>query len=331
MQIHQLPPEVESELLTIAQEVPHDQLIDASATLSSRYRDRQGGSLPRSDDVRLLAAYAAARFPATFSAAAAALSRCRDESGLAPTSVVDVGCGIGATSVAALFVWPDVEHLTAVDTDHQALLLHERIVGSLPDRPARIERIAGHLGSTAPTVGAETDLVVSSYALNELPANQVDAALIDLWTLTNDAVAIIEPGTPAGFEVVRRARELLISRGASVAAPCPHDLPCPMTDDPRWCHFRQRVLRTTLHQEAKRGVRSYEDEPYSYVVLRRNTPDERRPRIVTTPHRRKGLVQLEVCDTDGTLREVVMSKREGLRYRAAREVQWGDPAPDGSA
>ena len=63
--------------------------------------------------------------------------------------------------------------------------------------------------------------------------------------------------------------------GAHVAAPCPHDGPCPLAGSRAWCHFGQRFRRPKWLQDAKapRGRRtsafSHQDERFSYVVLRR--------------------------------------------------------------
>ncbi|MCU1678680.1 MAG: rRNA methyltransferase, partial [Frankiales bacterium] len=35
--------------------------------------------------------------------------------------------------------------------------------------------------------------------------------------------------------------------------------------------------------------------------------------------------QLELCTASDRLRSESVSKRQGARYRAARDVQWGDP------
>ena len=63
-------------------------------------------------------------------------------------------------------------------------------------------------------------------------------------------------------------------RDAHVVAPCPHDGRCPMDGKTTWCHFSQRFERTELQRLVKlrKGhlpPRDYQDERFSYVVLRR--------------------------------------------------------------
>lgn len=61
---------------------------------------------------------------------------------------------------------------------------------------------------------------------------------------------------------------------AHVVAPCPHDGACPMDGTRSWCHFPQRFTRTRLQRSSKvlpggHPARPYQDERFSYVVLRR--------------------------------------------------------------
>lgn len=60
---------------------------------------------------------------------------------------------------------------------------------------------------------------------------------------------------------------------AHVLAPCQHDGRCPMDGADSWCHFVQRVERPGVTRTVKGGnpARTYQDEKFSYVVLRRGT------------------------------------------------------------
>src|SRR5262245_58986458 len=75
--------------------------IEAEAgAISERYRG--GGPAPDLDDRRSAAAYAAARMPATFAATARAMAEGAARlPGFAPTALVDVGAGTGASTWAA--------------------------------------------------------------------------------------------------------------------------------------------------------------------------------------------------------------------------------------
>ncbi|GBF95535.1 hypothetical protein Rsub_08516 [Raphidocelis subcapitata] len=156
------------------------------------------------------------------------------------------------------------------------------------------------------------DLVVASYVLSEVAGPRERAAIVArLWSLTGDTLVLVEPGTPSGFANVADARAALLTSearkaakvarraaaaaaalgggaaldqnlaaklrryGAHVAAPCPHDGPCPLAGGRAWCHFGQRFHRPSWMQEVKArpghrtSHRDHQDERFSYVVIRR--------------------------------------------------------------
>jgi len=49
--------------------------------------------------------------------------------------------------------------------------------------------------------------------------------------------------------------------------------------------------------------------------------------VLRRPQHRKGLVSLRVCTPDPGVASELVSKRLGDRYKAARDVSWGDPWP----
>ena len=50
-------------------------------------------------------------------------------------------------------------------------------------------------------------------------------------------------------------------------------------------------------------------------------------RVLRHPVQRKGLVAFRVCTVDGQAVEELISKRQGTRYKAARDTGWGDLVP----
>jgi ribosomal protein RSM22 (predicted rRNA methylase) len=113
-------------------------------------------------------------------------------------------------------------------------------------------------------------------------------------------------------------------------APCPHQRDCPMAGESQsadWCHFAVRLPRTALHRQLKGGSLSYEDEKFSYLVATAGSGSTAANRVVRHPLTRKGLMQLRLCTGDGEVSGVVVSKRQGPLYRAARSAEWGDAWP----
>ncbi|WP_220189546.1 small ribosomal subunit Rsm22 family protein, partial [Streptomyces phytophilus] len=122
----------------------------------------------------------------------------------------------------------------------------------------------------------------------------------------------------------------LVDAGFEVLAPCPHSAACPMEGTADWCHFAARVQRSALHRRVKGGELGHEDEKFSYVAAVRPGGTAAAPapaRVVRHPQLRKGLVLLELCTAGEGLARTTVSKRQGPRYRAARDVRWGDAWP----
>lgn len=328
-----------------------DQAATASAVerLITRYRAGGVADQPILASAGDVTAYAAYRMPATFGAVRAALAQLTAaRPDLRPASLLDLGGGTGAAAWAACDVFPDLGEVTVVDQVAEALELGRALAESAEHRALRSATwLTGRLDRT-PLPHA--DLVTVSYVLSELsPEGQ--CALVDDAAAASGGggvVLVVEPGTPDGHRRVLGARDRLLRAGRVVAAPCPHDDACPLSDGD-WCHFAARINRSSLHRRVKGADLGHEDEKFSYLAVappppgrparwppgqpERATSDGAvRPsgpaRVLRHPVKRKGLVQLELCRPDGTASREVVSKRQGDRYRAARDVRWGDAWPD---
>jgi ribosomal protein RSM22 (predicted rRNA methylase) len=133
---------------------------------------------------------------------------------------------------------------------------------------------------------------------------------------------IVEPGTPAGFQNLMEARKILLSAGAHIAAPCPHEGECHMAEGD-WCHFACRVQRSQLHRRLKGGEAPYEDEKFAYMAFTREPGLPVQYRILRHPQVRTGHVMVTVCGKDGIQTRTV-SRKEGALYRQMRDSGAGD-------
>ena len=312
---------------------PAAELAIAVEGLITRYR----ASVPAGRDQAILArpvdvlAYAAYRMPATHAAVRSALVQAAQAMPtFAPASLLDLGGGTGAAAWAATEVFPGLARVTVLDQVPEALKLGQGLgVG----RPAL--RQAQWRTEALPPQGAlpAADLITISYVLNELSSSDQAALLDAAAAATGGAVAVVEPGTPAGYGRVLAARTALLARGFRVVAPCPHQATCPLAE-PDWCHFSVRINRSALHRRVKGAQLGYEDEKFAYVLAVRDRPAglrlEQPPgapaaRVLRHPVTRKGLVRLRLCAHSGVVTDETVSKRQGDRYRAARDLVWGDP------
>jgi ribosomal protein RSM22 (predicted rRNA methylase) len=169
---------------------------------------------------------------------------------------------------------------------------------------------------------ATADLVVASYAFNEMAERQRGEGLLKLWDAAGMMLIIVEPGTTLGYGVISAARQLLLARGGHIIAPCPHEGDCPL-EPGDWCHFAQRVPRSRLQRELKGGSAPYEDEKYSYLAVAREPLARKHSRILRHPYTEKGQVSLELC-TEGGLLKKTIRKKDGILYKHARKAKWGD-------
>ena len=298
------------------------ELRRSSDRLSAAYRDsRSGGTSPISTAHDRLA-YLAARLPSTLEATRAVLGELRRRApGLRAASLLELGAGPAPGLWAAVQHFPALTRATHVESDPDMAEMGRRLLQA-GHFDAHVEStwLLRDVGRTR-GVG-EHDLVLVGYLLGELGESARDELVDAAWNLTLGALVIVEPGTPAGAARVQRARARLIEQEARVAAPCPHANVCPLASDD-WCHFGARVSRSSLQRRLKRGSLGYEDEKFSYVAVTRGKADPCVARVLRRPRSEPRRVSLRLCTADG-LREALVTRREGERYRAARKVGWGD-------
>ena len=294
------------------------ELQNAYAELSGRYRSGLGTP---DMEARSVHAYMVARLPATFSSVEASLRALREQRpSWAPSSLLDLGSGTGAGSWAAVSVFPSIASITLVERESSMIKVGSRIA-SKASREALREAVWMQADATRPPKGT-WDLVIASYLLTEVPQVSATAAVLEWWKSCSGELALVDAGTPFGFEGIRQARHELIQAGATITAPCPHDETCPMSGG-NWCHFAIRLQRTSAHRKIKGAVVGFEDEKYSYVIASRQSPSQTLGRVLRHPQIRSGHVKLELCEPQGLGTEIV-TRRDRDRYKLARRVKWGD-------
>ena len=307
-----LPPALAAALDKMLEGVSRKDLAVRADKMSVAYRagESSGGIVSAADAL----AYAVARMPATHAACAAVFDRIA-QTIPAPLSLLDVGAGPGTAAWAAHAAWPQLGATTLLDRN-PALRALARQLADAQGLAAQI--VAGDLDTGLP----QADLVVASYVLAELPEVQAASIATDLWRLADQALVLIEPGTPDGFARIRAARAALIEAGAHVAAPCTHDNACPMSGDD-WCHFSQRLARSREHMALKGASVPYEDERYAYVAVTRAPVAHAAARILAPPLEGKPGLTFKLCDAGG-LRSAFVAARDKDEYRRVKKRGWGD-------
>jgi ribosomal protein RSM22 (predicted rRNA methylase) len=289
-------------------------------SLTTTYRSG-GVSAPTMD----FNAYLAARLPATFAAVRSSL---REAARLAPDFVpqtmLDLGCGPGTASWAAVETWPGIKTIHMVDNNQKFLEVAKNLAVNSSVMALQYATYAhGDLRVLADQQRA--DLVVVAYALAELSATDATKAINQLWALAGEVLVIVEPGSKHGFARIAAARAALIAVGANLIAPCGHQAACPMTNGD-WCHFAVRLPRSRTHLHAKQASVPYEDEPYSYLVASRTPTRPTGHRILSRPIDTKPARSLKLCTPDGVAAKTIAT-RDKQAYKRARKLSWGDCVP----
>ncbi|XVF10349.1 hypothetical protein REPUB_Repub07fG0175100 [Reevesia pubescens] len=252
-------------------------------------------------------AYVASRMPAVYSACYRVLSEVRRRlPGFLPTKVLDFGAGTGSAFWAMREVWPkSVEKVNIVEPSQSMQRAGQSLIQGLKNLPlihsyTSLQSLTKEIRKSE----REHNLVIASYVLGEIPSLKDRITIVrQLWNLTRDVLVLVEPGTPHGFNIIsqmrshilwmerRKCRKAKVNKedskdlidlrsGAFIVAPCPHDGNCPLEKSGKYCHFVQRLQRTTSQRAYKRtkgdSLRGFEDEKFSFVAFRRG----QRPQLV---------------------------------------------------
>jgi ribosomal protein RSM22 (predicted rRNA methylase) len=314
-----LPPALKARIDALLEGVSRNDLAVRAAAISRAYRSGNE-SVGAITDEASATAYVLSRMPATYAAAMAVFDAVREASeNFAPKTMLDVGCGPGTASWAAIESWSAIAQVTMLDSN-QAFLAVAKTLASASPAFTKATMLALSLDTIAPP---HADLVAASYVLAEIAAAKLPQVVERLWSSANEVLVVIEPGTPAGFQRIRAARDLLIASGAHVLAPCTHDAACPIMGSD-WCHFSQRLPRSRDHLKVKGASVPFEDERYSYVAVTRH-PVVRSgmARIIAPPEETKAGLTLPLC-TERGLHKAFVSRRQRELFATLRKAEWGD-------
>jgi ribosomal protein RSM22 (predicted rRNA methylase) len=311
--------------------VPAARWMRAAQQLSERYRGaRPANEQPLATGAREALGYAALIMPATYAQLRGALAATAARiPAWAPTTMLDLGSGPGTALWAASAQWPTLHALSAYEREPALIALGRDLAraSAVPAmRSARWERADLRQATFAGTY----DLVVLGHVLNELDPAARRQVVAAAWAATAGVLLIVEPGTAPAFEVVRAARDDLLTAGARTLAPCAHDRPCPLAHD--WCHFPQRLQRPEFQRRARAAPSQWEDAKFAYAALARFAPDA--PiwgRVIHEPTSNKAYAEVEISTCDGIVHYRAL-KRHREHFRLVKDLAWGqalsEPLPE---
>ncbi|MGN0595644.1 MAG: small ribosomal subunit Rsm22 family protein [Hominimerdicola sp.] len=295
------------------------ELIKISETMTKRYRDEsgKGESLVRTEAEALV--YSIVRMPATFGAVSKALEYTMECVDCKIDSLLDVGAGTGAVSWACNEICSP-ESIVCLERESVMMNFGKSLMTESQTALANAKWIKKDI--SAGEFPYKADLVAASYVLSELSEEQRKKTLLKLWDCADKLLLIIEPGTPEAFRQLKASRELLLSKGAEIVAPCPHNGQCRLAEDD-WCHFTARISRSRLHKLIKSGDVPYEDEKFSFMAFSKIPCTKVGARVLRHPMIEKGNITLQVCAKDEN-KTLKIRKRDGSAFKIARKAQCGD-------
>jgi len=323
-----LSAELQDAIQRETEKVDRPKLARATAQLSEHYKAADFSTPAVASEVHR-AAYLAVRLPATYAAISRVFAEIKlrvPEAEIA--SLLDLGAGPGTALFAASEVFPQLQQATLVESDAGWLAQGKRLAErSKSPVVQKAQWIKQDLRSGLSC--EKHDLVVISYTLGELPQAAAEAVLNKAWRCAGKFLVLIEPGTRRGFAAINAARSALLANAAAILAPCPHHFTCPMAAVGDWCHFSQRVERTSQHRQLKGGALGYEDEKFSYLVAAKNNSPSTGARIVRHPGKHSGHVKLALCTAKGQIENRTITRSSKDAYKRARKAEWGDAWSDG--
>ncbi|KQT26992.1 MULTISPECIES: small ribosomal subunit Rsm22 family protein [unclassified Bradyrhizobium] len=314
-----LPAELKAALDRKLEGFSRSDAAQRSQKISTTYRAGGGSGTIKSEADAL--AYALARMPATYAAVAASLNALAEiVLDLAPETLLDVGAGPGTASWAAAEAFPSLHDFTLLDANATLSRLGLDLARD-SSRLAECRYVPGDASGNLAEV-SQADLVIASYVMGELSEADQRKLTDAMWAKARHALVVIEPGTPAGYARLLALRQQLIAAGAHVAAPCPHERPCPL-NAPDWCHFSQRLPRSQAHRQIKGADVPFEDERFIYVALIRTPPASRAARVLAPPDVGKAGIAAKLCTETG-VELAKVPRRDKAAYASARRWRWGD-------
>ena len=310
----ELPLEYKNKLESLIEGYPLKKLKECAFSISDKYQNGFVGESHIRDELSAKV-YAVMRYPATYKAFSSALEYSLAHSEGEINTLIDVGAGSGAATLAAFNIL-NIEKATLLEKEKVMIEIGENLFS---DSEYQDKTFYQKIDIAKEPFDESADMVISSYVLNELDDIGRLNCLNKMWNMADKIIVIVEPGTPKGSELIKQARDYYISLGGSVLAPCAHMGECSYP----WCHFSTRVARSKLHKTLKGGDAPYEDEKFAYIAISKAPCKQCSSRVLRHPIINPGFVELEVCDKSGVNR-IKVTKKEKERYKKARKCSTGD-------
>ena len=297
-------------------------LKEKALNLSNRYmtEERKGNTFIK--DFLDTVAYSVIRMPATYSAIRLALEKTLEVYDVKFDSVLDIGSGTGAAEWVIDDVL-DINDITCLEREKDMRDI-SKIYFSYNENLKNVKFIEADI--LKEKLDFKKDLSILSYVINELDDSKKIEMIKKVLDATNKVLLVVEPGTPGGFNNIKKIRDFAYEEGYSIIAPCTGFCGrCDIKEDD-WCASAVRVQRTKVHKYLKDADMGYEDEKFSYVAISKEKVifnNEEYSRILRHPKIENGRVTVKLC-SKGEIVEKTITKKDKELFKKVKKKNMGD-------
>lgn len=276
---------VEAAVTTLCEGIPLALLQKYFRIYSEGYREQKTSKQSIPGKIEKIC-YMATRFPATFAASCFVFKELKRRLGNFH-SLLDFGAGPGTALLAALHEEIPVEKAVLIEAERDFIALSKEFLPFFVEWEALDFLKCQHFPLS--------EVTIFCYSLGEIQNNEKKKLLQKAWEASTKALVIIEPGTPFAFKNLLESRQTLIDLGGHIVAPCPHSQLCPLVAKKDWCHFSVRLRRTSLHRKIKGAELGFEDEKFCYMVVAKEPVLSSFSRVIKSPKKQSGFIDIELC------------------------------------
>ena len=310
-----IPYELEAKIGQEIENVKLSELREVAKNLSNRYmNEKRGGQSLLNKDMEALA-YSIIRMPATFCAINKALEETLKRYRPEIDTALDIGAGTGAGEWAILNN-VDAKQILCIEREEKMRKLGQKLLSDFKNINWKNQDIVKE------KILDTADLVVVSYMINELEESVKEEVIQNILNTFNKIVIFIEPGTPDGFNNIKKIQKMAIEKGLNILAPCTSQEECKLPKED-WCHSVVRVERNKIHKFVKEAEVPYEDEKFSYIAISREKIDNSGSRILRHPNVSSGFIKAKLC-SNGNIEEKTFTKKDKEIFKKIKKLKCGD-------